>query len=489
MVENPTVQDICGLLDELRMHSAESTWVDFKVNNSNPQAIGEYLSALSNAAVLAHQPRGYLVWGIVDKTHNVVGTTFRPTEKKKGNEDLTTWLLRLLDPKLDFRFYEVTYEGHFVVVLEVPCATSQPVQFSGERYVRIGSSKRKLRDHPQIERELWKGLDSTPFEARVALGRINGADVEELLDYASYFALLKLPKPAGRETTLARLAKDDIVEKNQFGSWNITNLGALLFARDLNQFSGLRRKAVRIVGYEGSGRVSAAREQIQPEGYAAGIERVVDHVRAVLPQREELTNGIFRNVVHVYPEVAIRELITNALIHQDFSASGTGPMIEIFDHRIEITNPGTPLISADRFLDEVPKSRNERIASLLRRMGICEERGSGVDKVVLLTELHQLPAPVFKAMEHATRATLFGPRAFVDMDRADRILACYLHACLRYVNGSPMTNSSLRKRFGIDKASSATVSRIISSAQEAGRIKPYDWLQRRKFAKYLPFWA
>ena len=165
-------------------------------------------------------------------------------------------------------------------------------------------------------------------------------------------------------------------------------------------------------------------------------------------------------------------------------------MIEIFDHRIEITNPGAPLVSADRFLDEVPKSRNERIASLLRRMGICEERGSGVDKVVSLTELHQLPAPVFKAMEHATRATLFGPRAFGDMDREDRILACYLHACLRYVNDSPMTNSSLRKRFGIDKASSATVSRIISSAQEAGRIKPYDWrLQGRKFAKYLPFWA
>ncbi len=489
MADHPTSGDIRGLLDELRMSSAESTWVEFKVNNSNPQAIGEYISALSNAAVLDSRPRAYLVWGIQDKTHNVVGTTFRPRDAKKGNEDLTTWLLRLLHPKLDFRFHEVTYQGHGVVVLEVPCPTSQPVQFSGERYVRIGSSKRKLKDHPQIERELWNALDSTPFEARVALERIKGADVEELLDYASYFALLKLPRPASRATTLARLAKDDIVEKNQYGSWNITNLGALLFARDLNQFSGLRRKAVRIVVYEGGGRLSAVREKIQPEGYATGIERVVDHVRAVLPQREEIANGVFRIDVHVYPEVAIRELITNALIHQDFSVSGTGPMIEIFDHRIEITNPGAPLVSADRFLDEVPKSRNERMASLLRRMGICEERGSGVDKVVSLTELHQLPAPVFKAMEHATRATLFGPRAFGDMDRTDRILACYLHACLRYVNGSPMTNSSLRKRFGIDKASSATVSRIISSAQDAGRIKPYDWLQGRKFAKYLPFWA
>ena len=254
------------------------------MNNSNPHAIGEYLSALSNTAVLEGKPRAYLVWGIEDKTHNVVGTTFRPRETKKGNEDLTTWLLHLLQPKLDFRFHEVTYQGHGVVVLEVPCPTSQPVQFSGERYVRIGSSKRKLKDHPQIERELWNALDSTPFEARVALERIKGADVEELLDYASYFALLKLPKPASRETTLARLAKDDIVEKTQFGSWNITNLGALLFARDLNQFSGLRRKAVRIVVYAGSGRISAVREMIQPEGYATGY--ACDFVR---------TKGVWRH--------------------------------------------------------------------------------------------------------------------------------------------------------------------------------------------------
>ena len=184
MADNPTDQDLHGLLDELRTHSTESTWVEFKVNNSNPQLIGEYLSALSNAAVLAGRSRAYLVWGIEDKTHNVVGTTFRPREKKKGNEDLTTWLLRLLDPKLDFRFHEVTYRGQFVVVLEVPCATGHPVQFSGERYVRIGSSKRRLKDHPQIERELWKGLDTTPFESRVALDRINGADVEESLNLA-----------------------------------------------------------------------------------------------------------------------------------------------------------------------------------------------------------------------------------------------------------------------------------------------------------------
>ena len=171
MADNPTSQGIRGLLDELRMSSAEFTWVEFKVNNSNPQAIGEYISGLSNTAVLDGRPRAYLVWGIQDKTHNVAGTKFRPRETKKGNEDLTTWLLRLLHPRLDFCFHKVTDQGQLVVVLEIPCATGQPVQFSGERYVRIGSSKRRLKDHPQIERGLWRALDSTPFEARLALDR------------------------------------------------------------------------------------------------------------------------------------------------------------------------------------------------------------------------------------------------------------------------------------------------------------------------------
>jgi predicted HTH transcriptional regulator len=92
----------------------------------------------------------------------------------------------------------------------------------------------------------------------------------------------------------------------------------------------------------------------------------------------------------------VRELVANALIHQDFSLSGAGPMVEIFDGRIEITNPGEPLVDTDRFLDSPPTSRNEGLASLMRRFRICEERGSGIDKVVAQLELYQLPPPVFE---------------------------------------------------------------------------------------------
>ena len=164
-------------------------------------------------------------------------------------------------------------------------------------------------------------------------------------------------------------------------------------------------------------------------------------------------------------------------------------MIEIFADRMEITNPGLPLVETERFLDTPPRSRNESLASFMRRAGICEERGSGVDKVVFETEFFQLPAPLFETPGQSTRAVLFAYKHLREMDRGDRSRACYLHACLRHVERNLMTNSSLRERFGISQANAAMASRIIREAMEDKLVRPYDPAQGRKYAKYLPFWA
>lgn len=115
--------------------------------------------------------------------------------------------------------------------------------------------------------------------------------------------------------------------------------------------------------------------------------------------------------------------------------------------------------------------------------------GSGVDKVVFQTEFYQLPAPAFEVTGDCTRAVLFAPRPLTKMEKTDRIRACYLHACLRYVNRDYMTNTSLRERFGIEPKNSATASRLIKEAIEAGTIRPYDDSAARKFMKYVPHWA
>ena len=267
----PSQDYLNGLVGELRKLPEETGWVEFKENNSNPEEIGEYLSALSNCAALQGKANGYLVWGVQDKTHGVVGTTFRPAQTKKGNEDLENWLVRLLTPRLHFHFYELTYEGKPVVVLEIPRASGRPVQFQGVEYIRVGSYCQKLKDHPQIEKRLWHIFEVTPFEELIAMPHATPDIVLSLLDYPSYFELLNQPLPSGRDKILVRLSDDRMILPDQAGGWDITNLGGLLFAKSLDSFRGLKRKAVRVVVYEGKGRLKTVREQVGRKGYASGF--------------------------------------------------------------------------------------------------------------------------------------------------------------------------------------------------------------------------
>lgn len=479
---------LVGLVRELCKLPKETPWVEFKLNKAEPEDIGTYLSALSNAAALEGKAHAYLVWGIEDTTHALVGTTFDPATTKKGNEELESWLLRLLNPRLHFRFFNVEVDGRPVVVLEIPRASGKPTAFQNQEWVRVGSLRKPLKETPEIERALWRIFDATPFEEGIAASQLNGPDTLALLDYPSYFTLLKQPLPTDQAGLLDRLQADGMLARNSAGRWDITNLGAILFARDLSQFKSLARKAVRVVVYEGKGRQKALREQVGRKGYAAGFEGLLEFVRALVP-RNEVIGKALRQELPMYPDLALRELIANALIHQDFSVTGAGPMVELFADRVEITNPGQPLVTTERFLDSPPRSRNEGLASFMRRVGICEERGSGVDKVVVETEVFQLPAPVWEVPDGFLRVVLFAHKSLRDMDKEDRVRACYLHACLRHVLRDEMTNASLRERFGIEAHNSAIASRIIRDALEAGKIKPYDPDQGKKNARYVPYWA
>lgn len=489
MVRHDSPEYIKSLLKELCRLPKETEWVEFKRDNANPAEIGEYISALSNSATLKDKAFAYLVWGIEDGTHELVGTTVLPTQIRKGAEEFENWLVRLLNPRIHFRFIEIELEGKQISMIEIPRASHQPVQFQGVEYVRVGSYKKKLKELPELERELWRIFDQTPFEEIVAAEHIPAEEVLRLLDSAAYFKLLNLPIPQRQDSILDALRRDEMIVPLNNGEWNITNLGAILFARQLADFRSLRRKVLRVIFYKGESRVKTLREQEGAKGYAIGFEGLIEYLTDMLPSNEVIEKAI-RRTVPVYPELAIRELVANALIHQDFFVTGTGPMIEVFENRMEITNPGAPLIDTDRFLDTPPQSRNETLASFMRRIGICEERGSGVDKVVFQTEFFQLPAPVFeKAGDSSTRAILFSPQPLTRMDKGDRIRACYLHACLKYVNRDFLTNTSVRERFGIDDSNKATASRYIREAIDAGAIRPYEEGAAPKLMKYVPFWA
>lgn len=474
------------IVRELTALPRETEWVEFKHNKATPEEIGEYISALSNSAALHGKPWAYILWGVEDGSQRIIGTTFRPHLKKVGNEELENWLLTLVEPSLLVNIYEGELDGHSLVLFEIQPAWNRPVSFKGVEYIRIGSYKKKLHDHPEKERELWRVFERTSFEKGVAMKGATSEDVFSLLDYPNYFRLMKQPLPDNRAAILERLVSEKVVTITSGNKYDITNGGAVLFARNMRDFDRLDRKALRVIIYRGDNRVETVKEQTGGKGYAIGFEGAISYINDQLPQNEQIGQAL-RKEIRMYPELAVRELVANALIHQDFKITGAGPMVEIFTDRMEISNPGLPLIDTLRFIDEPPRSRNETLAAMMRRMNICEERGSGIDKVIFQVEVFQLPAPDFRTTGDSTVAVLYGPRHFAQMDREERVRACYQHACLMYVSGKRMSNTTLRNRLGIKESSYPIASRIISEAIGAGLIRLHSGTRRD--ASYVPFWA
>lgn len=221
--------DLRGILNELRKLPRETEWMEFKHNNAEPDEIGEYLSALANSAALTGKVCAWLVWGVSNENHEIVGTSFNPVLTRVGNEELESWLLRQLSPKINFRFHSLQIESKPIVLLEIGAAFRRPVQFKGTEFIRIGSYKKKLKGFPEKERELWRVFDRIPFDKEIAADNISSKEVFGLLDYPAYFDLLSLPLPEGRDGVLSALAAEDMIVRSDGGKWNITNLGAVFF--------------------------------------------------------------------------------------------------------------------------------------------------------------------------------------------------------------------------------------------------------------------
>lgn len=223
------------------------------------------------------------------------------------------------------------------------------------------------------------------------------------------------------------------------------------------------------------------------KGYALSFENMIDWITGQLPANEEI-GKVLRKEVTMYPEITIREIIANMIIHQDFTELGF-PMVEIYSDRMDISNPGLPLINTDRFIDEYV-SRNESLADIMRRMGFCEEKGSGMDKALINSELYKLPPMRFSVSENRTTVTLFSYRPLSEINKQERLAACYQHACIKYVSGELMTNQSLRERLGVEQKNYPMISRIIKDGIDSNLIKEADPENKnRRYVKYIPYWA
>lgn len=474
------------LLNRL-LSQPESEWIEFKENNDHYEQIGQTLSALSNSAKLENQPFGYLIFGIEDKSKKVVGTTFKPSEAQLERQEWKMYMRNRFTPPPKFDVLEFeTAEGLPVTIIRIPPASEGPLSWMEKDYIRDGSSTVPLSRRRQHEKLLWTAAKPTPFEDRLALDNIPAKDVLKYLNTASYYILCGVEFPKVEAQIIQEFVKAGILVEKSSNNFAITNLGALILAKDIEKFHDIKGKTVRLLTYDQNNNLTKTSEHEGGYGYAVSFAKLIDFIMERV-QSNEIIEAAIRTDVKMYPIVALREIIANAFAHQDYTQPGR-VTVEIYPNRIEITNPGKPIVDTDLFIVE-SVTRNEKTAALLKTLNICEQRGSGIRRVFKHVELFQLPAPKFSHTDYNTKVTLYAHKDFGDMEPGDRIRACYQHCCLKYVMDERMTNSTLRERLKIADANSAMASRIIKDTIEAGLIRQENPNASLKYMKYVPKWA
>lgn len=428
---------------------------------------------------IANERGGYFILGISDKVpREVCGTNaFQNINEIKSQIRIQTRLL--------VEVFEVDYKGKRVLVFRIPSRpTGSAYSLKGSYFTRSGEdlvpmTEDKLRSIFSEGKTEW-GLE--PLRS--------GLSVDEVMDYLdvkTLYEFMELPQTNNASEVVRKLCSLGLVHE-EGGRFSINRLAGLTLAKELEYFPELSRKAPRLVVYNGKDKLDTRHDIVGKRGYAAGFRGLVRLCMQHMPQNEVVEDAL-RRTVPLFPERAMREVIANALIHQDFEESGTGPMIEIYSNRIEVSNPGVPVVPVERFIDG-HKSRNERLAWIMRQLKICEERSSGVDRVVSAAEMYQLPAPEFISAHQSTLVVVHGHRMFKDMTQDDKVRACYQHCVLRYVVREQMTNDSLRNRFGLADSSNTAVSKIIRYTLDANLISVDPTAgSSRKYARYVPSWS
>lgn len=461
--------------------------IDWKETLSpNNDKLCKHISAFANLP-----GGGYLAFGIDNNSGEVLG--IEKTKAETIVEKLASLCRDGVDPLVNIDHTIETFRGKPLLLVYIRESAVKPVHLKSksieEAFIRSGGTTRKA--SRQEVGALMLNSKSPTWEELHASKLLNDVEVITLLEYDKVLQMLGKPVPSTVPEILQWLIDEKMIEDVDGKGYYITNFGSLAAAKDLNKFDGLSRKSVRLIKYEGRNKSAGSKEYPGSKGYAIGFEGLIQFIKSLLPGSEVIKNAL-RHETSIYPEIAIRELTANCLIHQDFSIRGSGPMIEIFEDRIEFTNPGKllPTKKLDRLIRTTPESRNEILAAAFRRYNICEERGSGFEKSVRAIELYGLPPLKFEESENAFKVTIFSPRKFADMSNEERIEACYQHSIIMYFGEGGFNNTSLRKRFGMHDKQAPQISKLIRDATEARKIKAKDpESESKKFSLYVPYWA
>ena len=469
------------LKDSLYPIPSELNELDWKSGLSDKtERLAQHLSAFSNM-----KGGGILVYGV----HND-GSCFDMTKEEidKTVQTLGNIAQNNLVYSIPIEHSVMEFEGHALLFIYIPEQADKPVHLRGKDI--YASYHRSAGQTVKMSRNQVKALiaasQGITFEQQIARDNLSKEDVLKYLNYNALYRILDKNVPQSTDAIIERLSDYHLCSFTG-QTWNITNLGAILFANELHDFPNMEGHKVIVRKYVGTNNRQQEFEQHGAYGYAVGFEGLIDFIMRNTGSEKI---DVKRESIPTYPRVAIREFVANALVHQDFGITGMPVTIEIFSNRLSITNAGAPLNDINRLIDLPPQSRNEQLAQMMFTLGICERRGSGIDRAIAAVEKMYLPPVKFTKSEQHTRVFMYPQKSLKEMTKQEKISACYQHACLMYEDGEKINNQSVRERFELSKNDSSVASRIISDTMDARLIKPADIeTASKKYMTYIPFYG
>ncbi len=386
-------QELKALLEELCFLPSETEWVEFKLNYISPEEIGKYLSALSNSACLHWKLKGYLVFGIENNTHIVKGTTFDPgKEKGKGNQDIQIWLATGLRPNVGFYIHRFKYHGKPVVIFEVNAAIDSPVSFYGNAWVRIGSSKTRLSNYPEMERDIWSRRNRIDWSAQVCEGAtIDDLDPEAILKAREEYKV-KYPQKiedVEKWDNIQFLNKSKLTVHGR-----ITNASIILLGK--SESAALLSPAVARLSWflKDKNNKEKDYEHFDPP-FLLNVDRVFAKVRNL--KYRHMPNGtLFPMETTQYDHWVIREALHNCIAHQDYHLHGRINLVET-PLMLILTNMGSFLPGSVETViqqDAPPEVyRNLFLSTAMVNLNMIDTQGGGIKKMFEIQMRRYFPLP------------------------------------------------------------------------------------------------
>lgn len=411
-----------GDIDRLRQYLAENESRQLEFKRATTQFDSTKL--MRYCCALSCEGGGKMVFGVSDDKQ-VVGTQAFADPAKTEHDIHNRIGLRCT-------FETLQADGKRVLILHIPrSVVGHPTSYEGRYWMRSGESLAPM--SPERLRELLnEGAPSYLDENEP--GTHSWDEIKLLPAVERYYELIGSRMP-GEETQIRDFLRMHFVERTAFDAslFYIRRLGAITLARSLNDFPDVEHHTIRVMRLRGTSITDMVFDRTYSKGYAVVFDDVIDQINALLPVNEDFADGL-RDEHRDFSLVAVREIVVNACVHQDFMEHG------------------------------------------------------GIDRALENIEKQQIDAPEFIVKTRSTTVELRKGR-FEDMGMKERVNAAYLHCCLQTAKGGFLTNSSLRERFGLSKAKTAVTSQVIAAAVDAGLIflDPATKGSRRT-ARYLPFY-